>query len=107
MDSPFQDVMPQFIPFSLFPPIYVHDISFSLTTDTTERRFFQAIHDITGNMVSDVFFRERYIDEVKDQVSYNYRMIYCRCDGPLSHVQTVEMQNKLRLLLLDLNFQLS
>lgn len=100
-------MIPQFIPFSLYPPVYIHDITFRLTTDATESKFFQAVHDVAGNMVSDVYCRDRYIDERKHQVSYNYRLIYCRCDGPLAHIQTVEIQNKLRLLLLDLKFHLS
>ena len=44
--------------------------------------------------------------EESDLLSFCYRIIYSRCDGPLSHRETVELQNKLRLLLIDLNFDL-
>ena len=54
----------------------------------------------------DVFFWERYHDKEQDLVSYNYRMSYSRCDGPLTHMQAVEMQNLLRRYLMTLGFGL-
>lgn len=96
----------QFVPFSLFPPTYIHDISFWVTEQMMEQQFFQDIYETTQGCVCDVQFIERYHDTKQDRVSYNYRMVYSSCDRPLTHLQTVKMQNLLRRKLLNCDFQL-
>ncbi|XP_022798276.1 ferredoxin-fold anticodon-binding domain-containing protein 1-like [Stylophora pistillata] len=95
-----------FVPFSLLPPSYIHDISFWITEQMTEQQFFQDIYETTQGSVCDVWFVERYHDAEQDKVSYNYRMVYSSCDRPLSHIETVKMQNLLRRKLLDCDFPL-
>ena len=95
-----------FTPFSLYAPSYTHDISFWLTKVATEKDFFEAIFKTTQDCVVNVIFRERYHDKEQDLVSYNYRMVYSRCDGPLTHLQAVEMQNLLRRYLISRGFGL-
>ena len=72
----------------------------------TEQQFFQDIYETTQGCVCDVQFIERYYDTKQDKVSYNYRMVYSSCDRPLTHLQTVEMQNLLRRKLLNCEFHL-
>lgn len=72
----------------------------------TEQQFFQDIYETTQGCVRDVWFLERYHDTEQDKVSYNYRMAYSSCDRPLSHIQTVKMQNLLRRKLLNCDFPL-
>lgn len=94
------------MPFSFFPPTYIHDISFWITEHMTEQQFFQDIYETTQGCVCDVQFIERYYDTKQDKVSYNYRMVYSSSDRPLTHLQTVEMQNLLRRKLLNREFHL-
>lgn len=94
------------MPLCLFPPTYTHDISFWITEHMTEQQFFQDMYETTQGCVHDVQFIERYHDAEQDKVSYNYRMVYSSCDRPLTHIQTVKMQNLLRRKLLNCNFQL-
>lgn len=72
----------------------------------TEQQFFQDIYEVTLGSVCDVWFVERYHDTEQDKVSYNYRMMYSSCDRPLSHIETVKMQNLLRRKLLNCDFPL-
>ncbi|XP_078370079.1 ferredoxin-fold anticodon-binding domain-containing protein 1-like [Oculina patagonica] len=102
----FPDARKKFVPFSLFPPMYIHDISFWITEHMTEQQFFQDIYETTQGCVCEVWFIERYHDTEQDKVSYNYRMAYSSCDRPLSHIQTVQMQNLLRRKLLNCDFPL-
>lgn len=44
-------LMKEFVPFSLFPPTYVHDISFWTTEQMTEQQFFQDIYETTQRFV--------------------------------------------------------
>ncbi|EDO45714.1 predicted protein [Nematostella vectensis] len=97
----------QYTPFNLYPPVFLHDISFWLSNDSTEKAFLETIFHTTQNCVCDVWFRERYRDPVSGAISYNYRMMYSRCDGALSHMQTVEIQNLLRRVLMKKKFILS
>jgi len=41
-DKGFQDLK-EFVPFSLFPPTYIHDIGFWITEHMSEQQFFQDI----------------------------------------------------------------
>ncbi|XP_068702732.1 ferredoxin-fold anticodon-binding domain-containing protein 1-like [Montipora foliosa] len=96
----------EFEAFSIFPPSYVHDISFWITEHMTEQQFFHDICETTQGCVCDVQFIERYHNTDQDKVSYNYRMVYSSSDKPLSHYQTVKMQNLLRRKLLSCDFHL-
>ena len=61
---------------------------------------------LTKNCVKEIKLTEIYHDENKHWLSFNYRMIYSRTDGPLSHLEAVELQNNLRRALIVLNFGL-
>lgn len=99
-------VYKKFEAFSIFPPCYIHDISFWITEHMTEQNFFKEIFETTQGCIQDVQFIERYHDTVRDKVSYNYRMIYSSSDKPLTHIQTVRMQNLLRRRLLSCHYHL-
>ncbi|XP_020604591.1 uncharacterized protein LOC110043481 isoform X2 [Orbicella faveolata] len=43
--SQFQDLGKEFVPFSLFSPIYIHDIRFWMTEHMTEQQFLQDIYE--------------------------------------------------------------
>ena len=97
-----------FIPGSknLFPPEHVHDISFWISDDVSQELFFLTTMAFTNNCVKEIKLTEIYHDEDKHYVSFNYRMVYSRVDGPLSHLEAVELQNRLRRVLLVLGFGL-
>ena len=94
------------VPKSLFPPEYVHDISFWIPDDVSQELFFLTTIAFTMNCVKEIKLTEIYHDEDKHCVSFNYHMVYSRVDGPLSHLEAVELQNRLRRLLILLGFGL-
>ena len=65
----------EFIPFSLFPPTYIHGISFWIAEQMAEQQFFQDIFETTQGCIWGVSFLERYYDTKLDKVSYN--TIWC------------------------------
>lgn len=93
-------------PLSLFPPSYVHDISFWVSDEISQELFITAAIGLTENCVKEIKLTEVYHDEEKHWLSFNYRMIYSRPDGPLSHLEAVEFQNRLRRALIVLKFGL-
>lgn len=94
------------VPINLFPPEHVHDISFWISDDVSQELFFLTTIALTKNCVKEIKLTEIYHDEDKHCLSFNYRMIYSRVDGPLSHLEAVELQNRLRRALIVLGFGL-
>lgn len=94
------------VPINLFPPEHVHDISFWISDDVSQELFFLTTITLTKNCVKEIKLTEIYHDEDKHCLSFNYRMIYSRVDGPLSHLEAVELQNRLRRALIVLGFGL-
>ena len=84
----------------------MHDISFWVSHEVSQELFFFIIIALTKNCVKEVKLTEIYHDEDKHCLSFNYRMIYSRIDGPLSHLEAVELQNRLRRALIALGFGL-
>ena len=94
------------LPISLFPSTHVHDISFWISDNVSQELFFLTTMALTKNCVKEIKLTEIYHDEDKHMLSFNYRIIYSRVDGPLSHLEAVELQNRLRRALIVLGFGL-
>ena len=93
-------------PINLFPPEHVHDISFWITDNVSQELFFFTAIALTKNCLKEIKLTEVYHEEEKHCLSFNYRMIYSRVDGPLSHFEAVDLQNRLRRALIVLGFGL-
>ena len=94
------------VPTNLFPPEHVHDISFWISDDVSQDLFFLTTAALAKKCVKEIKLTEIYHDEDKHCLSFNYRMVYSRVDGPLSHLEAVELQNRLRRALIVLGFGL-
>lgn len=94
------------LPINLFPCEHVHDISFWISDAVSQKLFLLTTIALTKNCVKEIKLTEIYHDEDKHCTSFNYRMMYSRVDGPLSHYEAVELQNRLRRALIVLGFGL-
>ena len=84
----------KFLPFSLHPPTYTHDVSFWLTDDSfDELRFCSVIRSVTFDLVREVHFLNQYINR---KISYTYRLVYQSCDGALSKQAATQLQLNVR-----------
>ena len=93
-------------PTSLFPLCYRHDLCFWLSELASEQTLLTALRYLADGAIHSVRLLRILRHEETDLISYCYRIIYSRCDGPLSHKESVALQNQIRLTLLDLKFQL-
>ncbi|KAJ8035040.1 Ferredoxin-fold anticodon-binding domain-containing protein 1-like [Holothuria leucospilota] len=71
-------------PFSLYPPSYVHDLSFweSLEKEFDENAFIFLVREVTGDSVRELYLVEVY--QLGERKSRWYRMIYQSCDQALT-----------------------
>ena len=90
----------------MYPLCYRHDLCFWVKEAESEDVLLAAIRHCCGDIVHSVKLLRILRHEESGLLSFCYRMIYSRCDGPLSQKESVELQNKLRLCLIDLNFDL-
>ena len=88
------------------PLCYRHDLCFWLDEAHTEEHLLECIRLITHNLVHSVRLIKVLRHQETSCVSYCYRMIYGRLDGPMSHSDSVQLQNKLRLFLLHKGYVL-
>eukprot|EP00794_Sanderia_malayensis_P007194 gene7194-8000_t len=93
-------------PIVSYPLCYRHDLCFWVTDSVSEELLFAAIRFYTNVTIHSVRLLKILRHEETNLLSYCYRLIYSRCDGPLSHKETVMMQNALRLALMDMKFDL-
>ena len=90
----------------LYPLCYRHDLCFWIKEFESEDALFAAIRHCCHDVVHSVKLLRVLRHEESDSLSFCYRIIYSRFDGPLSKRESVELQNRLRLVLIDLKFEL-
>lgn len=89
-----------FCPFSLYPPSYIHDISFWMDPDSYEELDFHAvIREATLGAVKDVVLVDRFRHPHMGHASLCYRLTYQSPDCALSYSQVLGLQSQLRRLL--------
>ena len=89
-----------------FPLCFRHDLCFWLKNGNTENQLLTAILQVADDIVHSVRLIKVLHYEDSDMISYCYRIIYCRVDGPLCHLESVILQNNLRKHLLKIGFEL-
>ena len=85
---------------------YRHDLCFWLDGKHSENDLLTAVRYLCSDLMYAVRLLKVLRHEESDCISYCYRMLYSRVEGPLSHADTVAKQNELRWNLLDKGFQL-
>lgn len=89
-----------FCPFSLYPPSYIHDISFWMDPDNFEEMDFHAVvREAACGAVKDAVLVDRFRHPHMGQASLCYRLTYQSSDRALSHSQVLGLQSQLRRLL--------
>ena len=83
---------------SLYPPTYVHDVSFWCEGDQfDEAKLKEIVTRETENMVESVNCIDTFRPaDTSNRVSYCYRIVYCSRQQALSRTNTRELQLKLR-----------
>lgn len=97
-----------------YPLCHRHDFCFWLDDDVTmlkmkkrsEADLLSAVRWVCGDIIHTMRLIKLLRHEESNMVSYCYRIIYGRLDGPLDHVTCVKVQNELRLYLLRLGYAL-
>lgn len=89
-----------------YPLCFRHDLCFWLDENSDEQKLYNAIRWVCKDIIHSVRLLKVLRHEESGCVSYCYRIMYCRVDGPLTRQDTVLMQNNLRKLLLENGFQL-
>ncbi|XP_059786404.1 ferredoxin-fold anticodon-binding domain-containing protein 1 [Balaenoptera ricei] len=84
--------------YSLYPPYYVHDISFWLDTKKRfdEVEFHTVARAVSQDTVISIQFLSRFQHPKTEQVSLCYRLTYQTCDKALTQQQVASMQSQLR-----------
>ena len=92
--------------FSLFPPSYIHDISFwyripasqehSNTTDFDESRLRRIVRRIAKDSVASLHCVDVYRPPGQSAVSYCYRIVYSSVDQAVSRTMAGELQLQIR-----------
>ena len=90
----------------VYPFCFRHDLCFWIEDAESEELLLAAIRYVMLDCVHSVKLLRILGHDETNSLSYCYRLIYSRCDGLLSHKETVKLQNDLRRLLLRLNFHL-
>ncbi|XP_051552090.1 ferredoxin-fold anticodon-binding domain-containing protein 1 isoform X2 [Myxocyprinus asiaticus] len=94
------DPLGTFCPFSLYPPSYLHDISFWMDPDSYDELDFHAVvREVTCGAVKDVALVDRFRHPHMGHASLCYKLTYQSLDRALSHSQVLGLQNQLRRLL--------
>ncbi|XP_016151410.1 ferredoxin-fold anticodon-binding domain-containing protein 1 [Sinocyclocheilus grahami] len=89
-----------FSPFSLYPPSYLHDISFWMEPESYDELDFHAlVRELSCGAVKDVALVDRFRHPHMGHASLCYRLTYQSPDWALSHSQALGLQNQLRRLL--------
>ncbi|XP_008063779.1 ferredoxin-fold anticodon-binding domain-containing protein 1 [Carlito syrichta] len=84
--------------YSLYPPCYVHDISFWLDEKKgfDELEFHTVARAISQDTVISIQFLSRFQHPKTEQVSLCYRLTYQACDKALTQQQVASMQSQFR-----------
>ncbi|XP_016116618.1 ferredoxin-fold anticodon-binding domain-containing protein 1-like, partial [Sinocyclocheilus grahami] len=89
-----------FSPFSLYPPSYLHDISFWMEPESYDELDFHAlVREASCGAVKDMALVDRFRHPHMGHASLCYRLTYQSPDQALSHIQALGLQNQLRRLL--------
>lgn len=83
---------------SLYPPSYVHDISFWIDEKKgfDELEFHTVARAVSQDTVISIEFLSRYQHPETEQVSLCYRLTYQTCDKALTQQQAASMQSQFR-----------
>ncbi|XP_012325979.2 ferredoxin-fold anticodon-binding domain-containing protein 1 isoform X1 [Aotus nancymaae] len=83
---------------SLYPPCYVHDISFWIDEKKgfDELEFHTVARAVSQDTVISIQFLSRYQHPKTQQVSLCYRLTYQTCDKALTQQQVASMQSQFR-----------
>ncbi|XP_074072757.1 ferredoxin-fold anticodon-binding domain-containing protein 1 [Macrotis lagotis] len=84
--------------FSLYPPSYVHDVSFWIDEERgfDEVEFHTVARAVSQEMITSIQLRNRFQHPQTGRVSLCYRLTYQTCDRALSHQQAIMIQNRFR-----------
>ncbi|XP_036921461.1 ferredoxin-fold anticodon-binding domain-containing protein 1 isoform X2 [Sturnira hondurensis] len=84
--------------YSLYPPSYVHDISFWLDEKKgfDELEFHTIARAVSQDTVISIQFLSRFQHPETEQVSLCYRLTYKTCDKALTRQQVASMQSQFR-----------
>ncbi|XP_004585109.2 ferredoxin-fold anticodon-binding domain-containing protein 1 isoform X1 [Ochotona princeps] len=84
--------------YSLYPPCYVHDISFWLDEEKgfDELEFHTVARAVSQDTVISIEFLNRFQHPKTEQVSLCYRLTYQACDKALTQKQAAAMQLRFR-----------
>ncbi|XP_004689331.1 PREDICTED: ferredoxin-fold anticodon-binding domain-containing protein 1 [Condylura cristata] len=84
--------------YSLYPPCYVHDISFWLDEEKgfDELEFHTVARAVSQDTVISIQFLSRFQHPKTDRISLCYRMTYQTCDKALTQQQVASMQSQFR-----------
>ncbi|NXI21090.1 FDXA1 protein, partial [Sterrhoptilus dennistouni] len=87
-----------FKPFSLYPPSYVHDVSFWLPDgeEFDEVAFHTLARRVSGEMVVSIQLRDNFQQAGTGRRSLCYRVTFQSCDRALGGREAAEMQLRLR-----------
>nr|XP_023669355.1 ferredoxin-fold anticodon-binding domain-containing protein 1 isoform X1 [Paramormyrops kingsleyae] len=89
-----------FRPFSLYPPTYVHDVSFWVEPDSfDELAFHSLVRRVSAGAVREATLVDRFRHPHMGHASMCYRLTYQSADRALSYSQALAMQLELRRLL--------
>ncbi|XP_069327007.1 ferredoxin-fold anticodon-binding domain-containing protein 1 [Eulemur rufifrons] len=90
--------MEPFKSYSLYPPCYVHDISFWLDEKKgfDELEFHTVARAVSQDTVISVQFLSHFQHPKTEQVSLCYRLTYQTCDKALTQQQVTSMQSQFR-----------
>uniref|UniRef100_A0A8C6R3Y6 Ferredoxin-fold anticodon binding domain containing 1 n=1 Tax=Nannospalax galili TaxID=1026970 RepID=A0A8C6R3Y6_NANGA len=88
----------RFKSYSLYPPHYIHDISFWLHEKKgfDELEFHTVARAVSQETIISIQFLGRFQHPKTEQVSLCYRLIYQTCDKALSKQQAASMQSRFR-----------
>ncbi|KAM5227081.1 ferredoxin-fold anticodon-binding domain-containing protein 1 [Hipposideros larvatus] len=84
--------------YSLYPPCFVHDISFWLDEKKgfDELEFHTVARSVSQDTVISIQFLSRFQHSKTEQVSLCYRLTYQTCDKALNQQQVISMQSQFR-----------
>ncbi|CAN2390818.1 phenylalanyl-tRNA aminoacylation, partial [Pristimantis euphronides] len=84
--------------FSLYPPYYLHDVSFWVADQTRfdEVEFHTIVLQMSKGTVVDIQLRDQYEDVGSGSTGLCYRLKYQSCDRALSASSALAMQQRLR-----------
>ena len=93
-----------FRPFSLYPPTYIHDISFWCKQDRTntgveaaiELQIVRIIREVSKGNVASLACIDTYCPSDSERVGYCYRVVYQSADRALARSEALELQLLLR-----------